>query len=391
MRYQLRQAGYYSYEPPKNSAGRPGNGCPNYTDAMASTPLITVAVAMYQSEDTITAALESVYSQGFSDLEVVVVNDGSSDESLARAQQVDSRGIPTRMVSHPTNRGLGPSRNTGINEARGTYIVFLDSDDELHPGSLDHIADVARTSSADLLLLGALERKRGTDRPMYPAELLTRVATSAQPWVLEQHPELFFWPPSTWAKAYRREFLLTEAITFPPGYHQDIPSTIHALLTARTIGAVDYPCYLYIRRGEGSSATRSKGSKTLVRVEQVRRIREGIDVDALSPTLLKHLVALVSIHLIWGNRAAYRTMPDNLHEPFFHDSSIELAWWWQRAHPDRDVTSDALMATSERVSFTDALLSDDFSTWQRALKRHAARLRWQRRFDLSRYGLSRRL
>lgn len=356
---------------------------------MASTPLITVAVAMYQSEDTIEAALESIYSQGFHDLEVVIVNDGSTDGSIKKAEGVDSRGIPTRIVTHNENRGLGPSRNTGISEAKGHYIVFLDSDDELLPGSLSHIAEVAHTSTADLLLVGCVERKRGKDRHMHPQALLSAVAKSDTPWKLNEHPELFFWPPSTWAKVYRREFLAQSEIVFPPGYHQDIPSTIHALLKAKTVGAVDFPCYLYIRRGEGSSATRSKGTKTLVRVEQVKRIREGIDVESLPAILRKHLVALVSIHLIWGNRAAYRTMPDDLHESFFHDSSKELSWWWNVAQPGREVTSDHLMSTRERVTFTHALLTDDFSAWQKALHKHANQLAWRRRFQLSRYGIGR--
>jgi glycosyltransferase involved in cell wall biosynthesis len=356
---------------------------------MASTPLITVAVAMYQSEDTIEAALESIYSQGFDDLEVVIVNDASTDGSVKKAEGVDSRGIPTRIVTHRENRGLGPSRNTGINEATGRYIVFLDSDDELLPGSLSHIAEVAGASTADLLLVGCVERKRGKDRPMHPQTLLSSVAESKTPWTLEEHPELFFWPPSTWAKVYRREFLEQSGIVFPPGYHQDIPSTIHALLKAQSIGAVDFPCYLYIRRGEGSSATRSKGAKTLVRVEQVKRSREGVDVESLPAVIRTHLVALVSIHLIWGNRAAYRTMPDELHETFFHDSSKELSWWWNLAQPGREVNSDNLMPTRERVAFTHALLTDDFSAWQKALRKHANQLAWRRRFQLSRYGIGR--
>ena len=357
---------------------------------MASTPLITVAVAMYQSEDTVEAALESIYSQGFDDLEVVIVNDGSTDASLTKAEGVDTRGIPTRVVTHPENRGLGPSRNTGIKEATGRYIVFLDSDDELLPSSLEHIAAVVRTSTADLLLVGCVERKRGKDRLMYPEALLSAVAKSGTPWTLDEHPELFFWPPSTWAKVYRREFLQQSGVTFPPGYHQDIPSTIQALISADSIGAVDYPCYLYIRRGEGSSATQSKGTKTLVRVEQVRRTREALDIDSLPPVVREHLVALVSIHLIWGNRAAYRTMPEELHEQFFHDSAEELAWWWKRAQPGTNVKSDSLMPSAERVAFSRALLTNDFAAWQKALHRHATRLAWRRRFQLSRYGIGKR-
>lgn len=356
---------------------------------MPARPLITVAVAMYQSEATIASCLHSVLSQHRPDVEILVVDDGSNDSSAHIVQSIASADHPIRLISHETNHGLGPARNTGIQNAQGQFIVFLDSDDELLPGSLDAIASVASHTPADLLLIGCLERKRGTDRPMHSDALLKRLATSGETWTASSHPELFFWPPSTWAKVYRRDFLRENDIVFPQGYHQDIPSTIDALLAAESIGAVDHPCYLYIRRGEGSSATQSKGSKTLVRVEQVQRIRERRDISSLKEPLLSHLVTLVTIHLIWGNRAAYRTMPEHLHEQFFADSARELQWWHQHVSPGDEVNSDALMPTSERVFFQKALLSGDFRVWKRALATHQARLRWQRRLDLSRYRLFR--
>ena len=354
---------------------------------MASRPLITVAVAMYQSEDTIEACLRSVYDQGVSDIEVVIVNDDSTDQSVDVAKSVEPGAIPVRVVSHETNQGLGPARNTGIAEAKGRYIVFLDSDDELLPGSLKAISRAVENSDADLLLVGTVERKRGKDRPMTTGSLLTTLATSGTYWNVWDHPELFFWPPSTWAKVYRREFLVDNTIVFPPGYHQDIPSTVDALLAAKKVSAVDHPCYLYIRRGEGSSATQSKGTKTLVRIEQIQRIRQRHDVRGIAEPVRSHLVALVAIHLIWANRAAYRTMPEDLHEQFFLDSSAELRWWFHHATPGREVNSDPLLPTEERVFFQEALLSEDFSTWQRALDEHRKKLRRKRRLDLSRYRL----
>jgi glycosyltransferase involved in cell wall biosynthesis len=357
---------------------------------MPDSPLLTVAVALYNSEDTVEAALTSVFSQECPRIEVVVVDDGSNDHSLQVAHAVDPRGTPVRFVSHAENQGLGPARNTGIYEAAGRYVVFLDSDDELLPGSLKAISRVAENSTADMLLTGSVERKRGKDRSMNPGPLLQQVSSSNHPWRVSEHPELFFWIPSTWAKIYRRQFLVDQGITFPPGFHQDIPSTVDGLLLSNSIGAVNHPCYLYIRRGEGSSATRSKGTKTLVRIEQIKRIRQRHDIATLAEPLKSYLVALVSIHLIWANRAAYRTMPEELHESFFHDSSRELSWWWNHAQPGRRVNSDLLMKTSERIAFSKALLSNSWPKWQHSLKRHQNQLKRRRYFDPSRWGVFKR-
>lgn len=359
----------------------------DYTFTMASRPLITVAVAMFQSEDTIEACLRSVFDQHPESVEVVIVDDGSTDSSATKALAIDSEGIPVRIISHESNQGLGPARNTAVKAAHGDYIVFLDSDDELLPGSLEAIARVVEKSEADLLLTGSVERKRGKDRPMNSGPLLHTLAGSGEYWDVWSHPELFFWIPSTWAKVYRREFLIDNDIVFPPGYHQDIPSTVDALLMAKTVSAVDYPCYLYIRRGEGSSATQSKGTKTLVRIEQIQRIRARHDVSKIAEPVRSHLVALVAIHLIWANRAAYRTMPEELHEQFYRDSSEELQWWWQHSSPGREINSDALLPTDERVMFQQALLHGDYTDWQNTLARHQKALKRRRLFDLSRYRL----
>lgn len=363
---------------------------PNYIRDMVNAPLLSIVVTMFNSSELIGSALRSIYNQGFENLEVVIVDDASSDQSLSEAKRVPTRGIQTSFVSHQRNLGAGPARNSGVAVAEGEFIVFVDSDDQLLPGSLSAIAAATADKELDLLLLGSVERKRGRDKHLGSSKLLSQLASDRTPSRLPIRPELFFWPPTPWAKAYRKEFLLSKNIQFPPGLHQDIPWTVTTLLEAGSIGAVDHPCYLYIRRGEGSSATRSKGIKTLVRIEQIQRIRNRHNVADLSPAIKAHLVALVSIHLVWANRAAYRTMPDELQEQFYLDSAQELSWWWQHAQPGPEIDSDALLSTHERVYFSRALLTGSYSRWQRALATHQDRVAWCRRFDISRYGLFKR-
>jgi glycosyltransferase involved in cell wall biosynthesis len=353
---------------------------------MSATPLLTVAVAMFQAHDTIHRALRSIYDQEFLNYEVVIVDDGSTDQSVGAASAIDHPDVSVRVISHETNQGLGPARNTAVAHARGEYVVFVDSDDEMLPGALDAIAAVAQSSVADVLLLGTVENKRGRDRPLHDPEMLTALATSTEPWNVTSHPHLLMSPPSTWSKAFRREFLIDNTIEFPPGYHQDVPSSTEALLRARYVGAVDHLCYRYIRGEAGSSATLSKGTKTLVRIAQIQRIRERTDITSLPIATQQYLSAMVAVHLIWGNRAAYRTMPGELHEQFFHDSCAELHEWFGLAKPTTAVRSEPLMPTKERELFSVALLSDSFRLWKHALATHQKRLRWQRRFDLRRYG-----
>ena len=357
---------------------------------MSRRPLLTVAVAMYQSELTIENLLNSFVSQLTEDIELLIVDDHSTDDSLQKAKSFIADIPGARLLEHPSNQGLGASRNTALAAARGAYMFFVDADDEVLPEALPRIVSHIRHRDFDVVFLGSLEHKRGRDTPLHSPEALSRVARSAEPLELGANPWLLFFPPSTWSKVFNRDFLQREQIMFPTGFHQDLPSSTQALLRARRIGAVDQLCYRYIRRGAGTSATRSKGTATLVRVDQVKRIREGTDIAGLSLGVQTHLVALAATFLIWGNRAAYRTLPEEHHPQLFEESAEELHHWLRFAIPDSSITSEPLMPTEEREYFTRALASRDFSKWQKAMAAHARKTRWKRRLTPSRYRLLKR-
>jgi hypothetical protein len=108
-----------------------------------ATPRISVIVPLYNYENHIAHALESVASSRYRDVEVVVVDDGSSDGSLAAARRFLSshEGLPARIVRHPVNRGLGPARNTGVAFARGELAFMLDADNILYRHGLERLVE----------------------------------------------------------------------------------------------------------------------------------------------------------------------------------------------------------------------------------------------------------
>jgi glycosyltransferase involved in cell wall biosynthesis len=110
--------------------------------------LISIIIPVFNRERFINRCLASVFAQDFADFEVIAVDDGSQDGSLARLQQ---NGDPRlRVIAHGRNRGVGPARNTGIAAARGDWIIALDSDDELVPGALSRIGTLTRDTPASV-------------------------------------------------------------------------------------------------------------------------------------------------------------------------------------------------------------------------------------------------
>jgi glycosyltransferase involved in cell wall biosynthesis len=92
---------------------------------------------MYNRERFIARAVSSCLKQDFRDFEIIVVDDGSTDGSVDVVKSLKDPRI--ELICHNFNRGVGPARNTGVDAATGEWVVFLDSDDELLPGSLSVI------------------------------------------------------------------------------------------------------------------------------------------------------------------------------------------------------------------------------------------------------------
>ena len=104
---------------------------------MTGQPFFSIIMPVYNREAVVGRALRSCLAQSFDSFEVVAVDDGSADGSVAAIRAFDDPRV--RLLVHERNRGRGPARNTAMAAARGQWFVFLDSDDELLPGALETI------------------------------------------------------------------------------------------------------------------------------------------------------------------------------------------------------------------------------------------------------------
>ena len=100
-------------------------------------PYFSIIIPMYNRVDFITRAIHSCLQQDFDNFEIIVVDDGSTDQSVDVVKgYIDSR---IKLICHDVNRGVGPARNTGIDAAVGEWVICFDSDDELVPEALSVI------------------------------------------------------------------------------------------------------------------------------------------------------------------------------------------------------------------------------------------------------------
>lgn len=111
-------------------------------DAAPDDPLVSVVIPAYNRADTVGRAVDSALAQTLEDIEVLVVDDGSTDDTGAVVAAYDDPRV--RLLSHDGNRGRSAARNTGIEAAQGEFVAFLDSDDQWLPGKLAAQVDCLR-------------------------------------------------------------------------------------------------------------------------------------------------------------------------------------------------------------------------------------------------------
>jgi glycosyltransferase involved in cell wall biosynthesis len=114
-------------------------------------PMFSVVITTYNREEIVGRCLDSCLRQTFGDFETVVVDDASTDETLAVLRGYDDPRV--RIVAHEHNRGINPARHTGVSEARGEWAVVVDSDWELLPNTLERLAEIIGGLPSDVRVL----------------------------------------------------------------------------------------------------------------------------------------------------------------------------------------------------------------------------------------------
>ncbi|WP_406089780.1 glycosyltransferase family 2 protein [Kitasatospora purpeofusca] len=216
-------------------------------------PRFTVIVPVYRVEEYLAECLASVLGQDGPDIELIAVDDRSPDGCGALLDTAAAEDPRVRVLHLPENVGLGPARNAGLAVATGDYVLFLDSDDTLTPGLLKAVDDRLRAVGDPDVLVYDYARAYADGRTVRAASAKVFDAPSREVFDLAERPELLELLQVVWNKAYRRDFVTAQGLTFPAGYYEDTPWTYPALLAARGITLLDRVGVHYRQRQEGGN------------------------------------------------------------------------------------------------------------------------------------------
>lgn len=206
---------------------------------------ISVIVPVYNVKSYLSACLDSILNQDFDSYEIVVVDDGSTDGSGELAEQYASRHTDKIRVLHQENQGLGGARNTGIKDAKGEYVAFIDSDDWIRPNMLSTLWKEIQQTGADIAVCGLLcvaETGAVVGR-------VVEVQPQHVPLCFTDHKDILFCNPSACNKLYLKSLFIDNDIWFPSHvWYEDIRTIPKLYTVSSSIVFTDQCLYCYLQR-----------------------------------------------------------------------------------------------------------------------------------------------
>ena len=222
-------------------------------------PSVSVILPIYNVERFLEQCLESVASQSLKDIEIICVDDGSTDGSSAIIDSFAERD-PRFVAIHKENGGYGKAVNTGLDAASGEYIGIVEPDDYVDESMFEKLYGAARNNGNPDIVKAAYWRVIDADSPqehIEPAFYYGNVEHAGVIFKLEDDAEFLYHHPSIWTAIYKRSFLLSKQIRMheiPGAGWADNPWLIETLVQAGSIYYLDECLYYYREFNQGSSS-----------------------------------------------------------------------------------------------------------------------------------------
>lgn len=277
------------------------NASPSAVPSRSDHPAISIIIPVYNVEKWLARAVQSLQAQTFSDFEIFLVDDGSTDTSGTLCDQLAAEDARIRVI-HQQNAGAAAARNTAIDQAKGTYLYFMDGDDWCDTDMLAALYETACENDLDLVVTGFYietyyradkffqEKRNAPDRIFATQEEFRQAAHELF------DAQLLYAP---WNKLYRRSYLLDKGIRFPGTFWDDLPFNLDVMREVERVGTLDGHFYHFLRARAESENTRYRPDMYEKREEEhcwLQELYAGWDID--SPEIQEFLARRYAERLV---------------------------------------------------------------------------------------------
>ena len=223
------------------------------TAMVQKSPLVSIIVPVYQVKDYIGECVESLLAQTYENLEILLVDDGSTDGSGELCDECACKDNRIRVI-HQENQGAAGARNTGLDHAEGKYVAFVDSDDRVSSVYIEELYKLIGKYHADIAACAFVKGTRRVDDGK-----VTEVCMSSEQMLRQWHGKYKKWETTPCNKLYRRSILEGASgggvIRFPLGRrHEDVLISHLIVANANKIVLTTQELYMY-RTRPGSCTT----------------------------------------------------------------------------------------------------------------------------------------
>lgn len=268
-----------------------------------SEPIITIIVPIYNMEDYLKKCLESLIIQTYANIEILCIDDCSTDKSVQIVEKFVQKDRRIKLIKHNINKGLGGARNTGLANTQGEYILFVDSDDFIHPTMveklyLDLIKNEADMSFCDIKLYE-------NDDTIYDYKPFHDTRLASQKLFFPQErlePFTNIWP-SAWNKLYKTSIIRNNRLNyFENIYYEDHSFYYNYLLNCKRVSYL--PESLYFYRHNRPNSIMKEISPRIFEIFVILKYLKKIFAKIFDKNDFKRIYLKIKIRLLWE-----RTMP----------------------------------------------------------------------------------
>ena len=278
---------------------------------------VTVIIPVYNSEKYIGKCLDSILNQTYNDYEIMIVNDGSKDNSQKIIDEYKNKNPKKIIVIKQENKGVSVTRNESIKRANGKYIMFIDSDDYIDKDYIETFVKKIEKEDYDIVLGGY---RRCTEQ----GKVLKKLRLQNKEW-----SKIMI--TAAWAKIYNKQFLIDNNITFlKNNIGEDIYFNLKAMLLAEKIKIIDYIGYNWFYNTQSVSNTIQKKITNLQIYELLDECYKELEENNLIEKNYDIIKTFFTRYIVWV--ISFSTK--GLDKKTLYNEYDKLFKWLEQKFPD---------------------------------------------------------
>lgn len=261
---------------------------------MSLQPVLSIVVAVYNGEKFLPHFFDSLIAQKLENWELIVVNDGSKDDSESVIRQYEDKFENFKVLTQE-NGGVSVARNTGMAVATGKYITFPDIDDEIDARMYGRLLEIALAGDLDVATCNGTYVYTNGDAPkaIFPPNKVPSTGVITGPQWLQIGLSSRKFLHVTWLNLYRLSLIREYNFTFEPRlHHQDIPWTTEMLLVAKRVQFINEQYYEYLIHNQSVSHSLTGDERSVRKINTYLKILDMLmDIYKRHPEEVKQAPA----------------------------------------------------------------------------------------------------